>query len=62
VETIEFEMKKGKLIITCDMPKKGKDSASGKTLVYVSSRGNMDTGLKVDGKPLIVGLNGFVKK
>lgn len=36
-------------------------SASGKTLVIASSRGNQKTDCKLDGKEVIVGLNAYVK-
>ena len=36
-------------------------SASGKTLVVATSGGNMTTTAQVDGKPVIVGLNAYIK-
>lgn len=36
-------------------------SGSGKTLIVASSGGNQVTTALVDGKPLIVGLNAYVK-
>jgi hypothetical protein len=36
-------------------------SASGKTLVVASSYGNKPTTAVVDGKPVIVGLNAYIK-
>jgi len=35
-------------------------SASGKTLVVASTRGNQKTGLQIDGNDLYVGLNAYV--
>ena len=35
-------------------------SASGKTLVMASTRGNQKTGLQVDGSDLYLGLNAYV--
>ena len=35
-------------------------SASGKTLVVASTRGNQKTALQVDGKDLYLGLNAYV--
>lgn len=35
-------------------------SATGKTLVVASSRGNKETSVKIEGKPLIVGVNAYV--
>lgn len=36
-------------------------SASGKTLVVASSRGNQATTATVQGKPVIVGLNAYIQ-
>jgi hypothetical protein len=36
-------------------------SASGKTYSVASSHGNMPTTATVDGKPVIVGLNAYIK-
>lgn len=36
-------------------------SASGKTLVVASTRGNMTTAATVNGKPVIIGLNAYIK-
>jgi hypothetical protein len=35
-------------------------SASGKTLVVASTRGNQKTGMQVDGKDLYLGVNAYV--
>jgi hypothetical protein len=35
-------------------------SASGKTLVIASSRGNQKSGLQIDGKDVYVGVNAYV--
>ena len=37
-------------------------SASGKTLVVATTRGNMVTEAKVDGKPVTVGVNAYIKR
>lgn len=53
---------KGKqLIITLDLYDPPKPSASGKTTVIASSNGNQPTSLIHDGKPVIVGVNAYVK-
>lgn len=54
------EIKNGKLIITIDLQKPER-SASGKTLVVASSHGNQATTATVDGKPVIVGLNAYIR-
>ncbi|MFA5376310.1 MAG: hypothetical protein WC455_11250 [Dehalococcoidia bacterium] len=38
-----------------------KPSSSGKTLVVASTHGNTPTAAVVDGKPLVVGLNAYIK-
>jgi hypothetical protein len=58
---IETKIEGNKLIITCDL-EKPTPSASGKTLVVVSTRGNIKTSCMVEGKPLIIGLNAYIYK
>jgi len=58
---IETKIEGNKLIITCDL-EKPTPSASGKTLVVVSTRGNVKTSCMVDGKPLTIGLNAYISK
>lgn len=58
---IEAKIEGNKLIITCDL-EEPTPSASGKTLVVASTRGNMKTELTVDGKPLTIGLNAYIPK
>jgi hypothetical protein len=58
---IEAKIEGKKLIIICDL-EKPTPSASGKTLVVVSTRGNMRTSCMVEGKPLTVGLNAYIPK
>lgn len=50
-----------KLIITADL-ETPTPSASGKTLVVASSRGNKETDVTIEGKPVIIGLNAYIKK
>ena len=52
-----------KLII--ELPLNTKDpqpSASGKTLVVASTHGNMTTDILINGKPLVIGVNAYIKK
>lgn len=37
-------------------------SASGKTLVVASTRGNMKTTAQVDGKPIVIGVNAYIAR
>jgi len=54
------EIKGNKLCIEIDL-EKPTPSSSGKTLVVASSRGNATTTAMVDGKPVIIGLNAYIK-
>jgi hypothetical protein len=58
---MKVEIKGNELIITVEM-QKPTPSASGKTLVVASSHGNQATTAMIDGKPVIVGLNAYIKK
>jgi hypothetical protein len=58
---IETKIEGNKLIITCDL-EKPTPSASGKTLVVVSTRGNIKTSCIIEGKPLVIGLNAYIYK
>lgn len=50
------------LIIKCKLPKKPEPSGSGKSDLHATTSGNLNTGLQVGGKDLIVGLNAYTKK
>ena len=54
------EIKGNRLVIEIDL-EKPTPSASGKTLVVASTRGNTVTDVLVDGKPLTIGLNAYIK-
>ena len=58
---IETRIEGNKLIITCDL-ETPTPSASGKTLVVASTRGNVKTSCIVEGKPLTIGLNAYIPK
>jgi len=49
------------LIVTIDMNAKPEISASGKSRVVASSHGNQETDVMVDGKPVTIGLNAYIK-
>jgi len=55
------EIKGNKLIITLDFDEIGQRSASGKTMVHSSTRGNLTTTVNVNGKPLVIGVNAYTK-
>lgn len=65
MENLKFELtNEGKdtfLVITAKLPKKADKSKSGKSLLYATSNGNLNTGLKIQGSDLIVGLNAYTK-
>lgn len=54
------EIKNNRLCIEIDLEKPTR-SASGKTLVVASTRGNTLTDIMVDGKPVTIGLNAYIK-
>lgn len=53
------EIKGDKLCIEIDL-QKPTPSASGKTLVVASTRGNVATEAIIDGKPVTIGLNAYI--
>jgi len=58
---IAVKIEGGKLIITADL-ETATPSASGKTLVICSTRGNLKTDVMFDGKPVTIGLNAYIGK
>ena len=58
--TRNVEIKDNKLFIEIDL-ETPTPSASGKTLVVASTRGNMVTTVKVNDKPVIIRLNAYIK-
>jgi hypothetical protein len=57
---MKVEIKDNKLYIEIDL-ETPTPSASGKTLVVASTRGNVVTTAKVNDKPVIIGLNAYIK-
>jgi hypothetical protein len=57
---IEKGPKGQRLVITIDL-EEPRPSASGKTLVVASTRGNVTTTAQVNGQPVVIGLNAYVK-
>jgi hypothetical protein len=60
IMAMNVEIKDNKLIIEIDL-EKPTPSSSGKTLVVASTRGNVVTKVQVDGKPVTIGLNAYIK-
>ncbi len=56
--TIDEEAKTLTLVLDLQEPT---PSASGKTLVVASTRGNVPTDVQIDGKPVIVGVNAYIR-
>jgi len=52
----------GKLIIEIEMQNPPVPSSSGKTLVVATTHGNLVTDVMVDGQPVVVGVNAYIKK
>jgi hypothetical protein len=57
----KFSIKDGILTIAIPLDEAGKASASGKSKVHATTSGNVNTGLKVNGGDLILGLNAYTR-
>lgn len=58
---VKVDEKNKKIIIEADI-ETPTPSASGKTLVVASTRGNLKTDQLIQGKPLTIGLNAYIAK
>ena len=58
---MKVEIKGNKLVIEIEMEDPPSPSASGKTMVVASSRGNVVTTAMVNNKPVTIGLNAYIK-
>lgn len=58
---IQVSIEGKQLVIRADL-ETPTPSASGKTLVVASTRGNLRTSVEVAGKPVTVGLNAYIAK
>lgn len=58
---ITIDTEKNELVIRLPL-QTPQPSASGKTLVVASTRGNVQTACEVDGKPVTVGCNAYIRK
>ncbi len=58
---MKVERKGDSLVITIAL-QTPKESASGKTLVVATTAGNKETDVLIDGKPITIGLNAYIKK
>ena len=57
---MKVEVKNGKLLIEIEM-QEPTPSKTGKTLVVASSHGNQTTTAVVDGKPVMLGINAYIR-
>jgi hypothetical protein len=57
---IEKGPKGQRLVITIDL-EEPRPSASGKTMVVASTHGNVTTTAQVNGQPVVIGLNAYVR-
>lgn len=48
-------------MLTISVPIQKRPSATGKTTIVASTNGNQPTAVQVDGKPVIIGLNAYIK-
>jgi hypothetical protein len=55
-------IEENKLVIEIDLEASPRPSASGKTMVVASTHGNVTTDVLVDGKPVTIGLNAYIKR
>lgn len=59
---MKAEIKDGNLVITLPVNANPAPSASGKTLVVASSHGNITTSAIVNGQPVTIGVNAYIRK
>ena len=57
---MEVTIKDNKLLIETKLQEPA-PSSSGKTLVVATTHGNMVTSAMIDGKPVVIGLNAYIK-
>ena len=58
---MDVKIENGKLLISIEL-QEPTPSASGKTLVVATTHGNMSTQCMINGKPVVIGLNAYIKK
>lgn len=56
------KIENGELVIRLPLQTPPAPSASGKTLVVATTRGNVRTAVMVDGKPVTIGVNAYIAK
>jgi len=58
---MQVKLENNELVIRIPL-EKPHTSTSGKTLIVASTGGNIQTDVEVNGKPVFVGLNAYIKK
>ena len=59
---MKVTIENGELVVRLPLNKPPVPSASGKTLVVASTRGNQRTATLLDGQPIILGVNAYTAK
>ena len=59
---MQVSLDKAKKNLTIVIPVEKKESKSGKSFLIATTGGNIPTDLSVDGQPLIVSVNAYIKK
>lgn len=59
---MKVSIENNELVIRIPIENPPQPSASGKTLVVASSRGNVKTDVTIQGKPITIGLNAYIAK
>jgi len=59
--TVEINKAANELVIRLPL-ETPQPSKSGKTLVVASTHGNIETTAEIDGKPITVGVNAYIRK
>jgi len=59
---VKVTIENSELVIRLPLNNPPVPSATGKTLVVASSRGNQRTATLLDGQPIVVGVNAYVAK
>ncbi len=59
---VSIEGKNGSKVLRIEIPlQRPTPSASGKTMVIATTHGNVQTSAVIDGKPVIVGMNAYIR-
>ena len=58
---LEAKIERDRLIVSIPL-QQPTPSASGKTLVVATTRGNVKTAAVIDGKPITIGLNAYISR